>query len=145
MTCAAASKLRLDKLLANLGYCGRRDSGQYIRARKVFVKGVRALSGALKVDPGDVEVDGKNMLQLSKMCRISTSLFRFRLPSYVCTSSNIMLHKPSGIVCSTQRDTPDSRIVSDLLPVWTSFLIIFLLLFHHRFDRKRWLRGNHLS
>lgn len=53
--------VRLDKLLANLGLCSRRDALKWVRTHQVFVDGARVLSGALKVDPKKVTADGKDL------------------------------------------------------------------------------------
>src|SRR5262245_40296338 len=58
---AAMSRLmrRLDQLLANLGYCSRREARAWIDAGRVTVRSATADDVSQKADAADVHVDGE--------------------------------------------------------------------------------------
>jgi 16S rRNA pseudouridine516 synthase len=85
--------IRLDKLLASLGYCSRREVPAFIRKGKVLVGGQPPQSSDQKVDPESVTVDGSSLDPGTGMV--------------------VMLHKPSGYVCSSD---DVGRLVFELLP-----------------------------
>lgn len=85
---------RLDQLLANLGYCSRRDCRAYLRATEVLVDGQRARLPAAKVLPSSVRVDGEPLDRPDGLV--------------------VLLHKPPGRVCS--HDPSEGPSVFDLLP-----------------------------
>jgi 16S rRNA pseudouridine516 synthase len=86
---------RLDQLLANLGYCSRRESRDFLRAHEVRdAGGTRLTQSALKVDPTGVRVDGEPIDHPDGLL--------------------LLLHKPLGLVCSHDRSEGPS--VYDLLP-----------------------------
>lgn len=86
---------RLDQLLANLGYCSRRESRDFLRAHEVRdAGGTRLTQPALKVDPTGVRVDGEPLDHPDGLL--------------------LLLHKPLGLVCSHDRSEGPS--VYDLLP-----------------------------
>ncbi len=85
---------RLDQILANLGYCSRREARDFVRAGRVTVAGRPADDAARKVAPADVCVDGEPLDH----------------PEGVL----IMLHKPVGLVCS--HDAREGPTVYGLLP-----------------------------
>src|SRR5215217_7681327 len=85
---------RLDQLLANLGYCSRREARSWIAADRVKVAGQPAEDVAQKAKPQDVQVDGEPLDHPDGLL--------------------LMLHKPLGLVCShEQREGPG---VYSLLP-----------------------------
>jgi 16S rRNA pseudouridine516 synthase len=88
---------RLDQLLANLGYCSRREARAWIQAGRVTVRGkVRDDFGA-KADPADVRVDGEPLDHPGGLL--------------------LLLHKPVGLVCShDEREGPN--VYSLLPPRW---------------------------
>jgi 16S rRNA pseudouridine516 synthase len=85
---------RLDQLLANLGYCSRREARAWIDAGRVTVRGVTAEDPAQKAAPAEVRVDGA--------------------PPDHPEGLLLVLHKPLGLVCShDEREGPN---VYSLLP-----------------------------
>lgn len=86
---------RLDQILANLGYCSRREARAYLKAHVVtHASGTREVDPARKVDPATVKVDGEALDHPDGLL--------------------ILLHKPLGLVCSHEaREGPS---VYDLLP-----------------------------
>ena len=85
---------RLDQLLANLGYCSRREARAWIREGRVTVGGVPATDEAAKADPAAVLVDGE-------------------LPDHP-GELLILMNKPVGVVCS--HAASEGPRVYDLLP-----------------------------
>ncbi len=85
---------RLDQLLANLGYCSRREARAWVEAGRVTVRGVVATDFGAKADPADVRVDGE--------------------PPDHPAGLLLKLHKPVGVVCS--HDDREGPRVYDLLP-----------------------------
>ncbi len=86
---------RLDKRLAATGRWSRKEAGQLIRAGRVTVDGVPCRDGAGKVGPdARLAVDGQELEGGGAVY--------------------LMLHKPAGVVSSTQ--DPRERTVLDLLP-----------------------------
>jgi len=85
---------RLDQLLANLGYCSRREARAWIQAGRVTVRGVVVDDFGTKADPADVRVDGE--------------------PLDHPTGVLLLLHKPVGLVCS--HDEREGPSVYSLLP-----------------------------
>ena len=85
---------RLDQLLANLGYCSRREARAWIQAGRVTVRGKSEDDFGAKADPADVRVDGE--------------------PPDHADGILLLLHKPVGLVCShDEREGPN---VYGLLP-----------------------------
>jgi len=88
---------RLQKYIANCGYCSRRKAELLIEAGLVQVDGVVVQELGVKIDPGrsDVRIHGERILPP--------------------TGLTIALHKPAGFITSTH-DTHDRLTVMDLLP-----------------------------
>ena len=85
---------RLDQLLANLGYCTRREARDWIDAGRVTVRGEPATSVSQKAAATDVRIDGE--------------------PPDHPEGLLLLLHKPLGLVCShEEREGPN---VYSLLP-----------------------------
>jgi 16S rRNA pseudouridine516 synthase len=85
---------RLDQLLANLGYCSRREARDWIESGRVTVKGKVADDSGTKAHPADVLVDGQPLDHPDGLL--------------------LLLHKPLGLVCShDEREGPN---VYSLLP-----------------------------
>jgi 16S rRNA pseudouridine516 synthase len=85
---------RLDQLLANLGYCSRREARDWIKAGRVTVRGVVADDFGAKANPADVRVDGEPLDHPDGLL--------------------LLVHKPLGLVCShDEREGPN---VYSLLP-----------------------------
>lgn len=90
---------RLDQLLANLGYCSRRDARAWLKAGRVTVEGEIAQNAAAKVDPTVVLVDGEPLDRPEGLL--------------------LLLHKPVGLVCS--HDEREGPSIYDLFPArWRS-------------------------
>ncbi len=88
---------RLDQLLANLGYCSRREARAWIQAGRVTVRGQTEDDFGAKAEPADVRVDGEPLDHPDGLL--------------------LLLHKPVGLVCSHDgREGPN--IYSLLPPRW---------------------------
>ena len=85
---------RLDQLLANLGYCSRREARAWIEDGRVTVAGETADDFGVKADPAAVRIDGE--------------------PPDHPDGLLLLLHKPLGLVCS--HDGREGPAVYDLLP-----------------------------
>jgi 16S rRNA pseudouridine516 synthase len=85
---------RLDQLLANLGYCSRREARAWVEAGHVTVRGEIADDFGAKAEPTDVRVDGQPLDHPDGLL--------------------LLLHKPVGLVCS--HETREGPSVYDLLP-----------------------------
>jgi 16S rRNA pseudouridine516 synthase len=85
---------RLDQLLANLGYCSRREARAWIQAGRVTVRGVLAVDCSAKADPSDMRVDNEPLDHPDGLL--------------------LLLHKPLGIVCS--HDGREGPSIYGLLP-----------------------------
>ena len=88
---------RLDQLLANLGYCSRREARAWIQAGRVTVRGAAEDDFGAKADPADVRVDGAPLDHPAGLL--------------------LLLHKPAGLVCShDEREGPN--VYALLPPRW---------------------------
>ena len=88
---------RLDQLLANLGYCSRREARAWIQAGRVTVRGAVVDDFGAKADASDVRVDGAPLDHPAGLL--------------------LLLHKPTGLVCShDEREGPN--VYSLLPPRW---------------------------
>ncbi len=85
---------RIDQLLANLGYCSRRDARAWVRDGRISVDGETATNSATKVDPSALLVNGEPLDHPDGLL--------------------LLLHKPIGLVCS--HDTREGPSVYDLFP-----------------------------
>jgi 23S rRNA pseudouridine2605 synthase len=88
---------RLQKFLARAGVASRRAAEDFIRAGRVMVNGRVVTEMGVKVDPDRdaIKVDG-------------------RLVKARASVVTLMLHKPSGYVCTT-KDPQGRRVVTELL------------------------------
>lgn len=85
---------RLDQILANLGYCSRRDARAWIQAGRVTVAGKVVDDFGAKADAAGVRIDGESPDHADGLL--------------------LLLHKPVGLVCShEEREGPN---VYRLLP-----------------------------
>ena len=85
---------RLDQLLANLGYCSRREAREWIRSGRVTVNGKVEKDFGAKTDPATVRLDGEPLDHPAGLL--------------------LLVHKPLGLVCShDEREGPN---VYSLLP-----------------------------
>ena len=85
---------RLDQLLANLGYCSRREAREWIRSGRVTVNGKVEKDFGAKTDPALVRLDGEPLDHPDGLL--------------------LLVHKPLGLVCShDEREGPN---VYSLLP-----------------------------
>ena len=88
------SARRLDQLLANLGYCSRREVRDWLRAGRVEIAGKRADDPGAKPSPAAVRVDGEALDHPDGLL--------------------LLLHKPLGLTCS--HDEREAPLIYDLLP-----------------------------
>ncbi len=85
---------RLDQLLANLGYCSRREARAWVEGGRVTVAGKVIDDPGQKADPAAVRVDGEPLDHPEGLL--------------------LLVHKPAGLVCShDEREGPN---VYSLLP-----------------------------
>ena len=88
---------RLDQLLANLGYCSRREARDWIASGAVTVRGEVAEDFGAKAEAADVRVDGEPLDHPDGLL--------------------LVLNKPLGLVCSHElREGPN--VYSLLPPRW---------------------------
>jgi len=85
---------RLDQLLANLGYCSRRDAREWLKAGRVTIAGDVAKNPATKTNPAGVLVDGEPLDHPEGLL--------------------LLLNKPVGLVCS--HDESEGPSIYDLFP-----------------------------
>ena len=85
---------RLDQLLANLGYCSRREARDFLKKHSVTVGGQPSRDPSSKVSPADVRIDGEPLDHPDGLL--------------------LLLNKPLGLVCS--HDEREGPRVYDLLP-----------------------------
>ncbi len=86
---------RIDQLLANLGYCSRREAREWVEAGRVTVRGQVADDFGQKALAADVRIDGEPLDHPGELL--------------------LLLHKPTGLVCShDEREGPN---VYSLLPL----------------------------
>jgi 23S rRNA pseudouridine2605 synthase len=91
-----ATTVRLNKCLANLGICARRDVKLLLKNRVITINGERAKEPGMRIDPAkdDIRLDGK----------------KIHKPKHVY----FLLNKPKGIVSTTQ-DEYGRKNVSSLI------------------------------
>jgi 23S rRNA pseudouridine2605 synthase len=89
--------IRLNKYLANVGICSRRDVKQFLKGNEVTVNGIRVKESGKRVNPQTdaIKINGKQ-------------LYRPKLVYY-------LLHKPKGII-STTDDEYGRKNVTSLIP-----------------------------
>lgn len=96
----ATTRVRVDNLLSQAGFCARRDARQFCRKYDVFAKhddgtSERILVGRTKVVPSELRVEGEAIEYAGEML-------------------HLVMHKPPGVVCTHADD--EGRSVYDLLP-----------------------------
>lgn len=93
------STVRLNKFIAQTGYCSRRQADEYIESGKVMVNDRPVSQMGMKIDPSrdTVRIKGGPTLQ-----KASKTIL-------------LMMNKPKGYVC-TKKDRFASKTVYDLLP-----------------------------
>lgn len=90
---------RLQKVIANAGYCSRRKAENLILNKKVMVNGNMITELGYKVSPNDIiTIEGKTLLQEKK--------------------EYVLLYKPRGIVTTT-KDEHNRKTVLDLIETET--------------------------
>ncbi len=105
---ASGEGIRINKLLASLGLCSRRQADEMIEAGRVRVNGEPLASPGARIVPGRdrVEVDGRELDLGPQAVPGSARAGRF---------TYILLHKPIEVV-STVRDPQGRKTVLDILP-----------------------------
>jgi len=103
-------EVRLQKHIANLGYCSRRKAEELISIGKVIVNGKVVKKMGIKVDPkkDKIEVDKKEIGNLKPNCPEGGLKTRN-------TNLYIMLNKPVGYITSTSSEQGTS--VLDLITI----------------------------
>ncbi|KAM9973964.1 hypothetical protein ACTFIW_007626 [Dictyostelium discoideum] len=94
MILKVGKKLRIERILSNLGVCERSRVPQFLRDKRVTVLGKR-VTPATKANIKDIQIDGE--------------------PIENGETLHIAVHKPSGYICSTVNDH-DHKIIYDVLP-----------------------------
>ncbi|KAK5581676.1 hypothetical protein RB653_001713 [Dictyostelium firmibasis] len=87
-------KLRVERILSNLGVCERGRVPQFLREKRVTVLG-KKVTPSTKVNAKDIKIDGKPIENSGPL--------------------HIAVHKPSGYICSTVNDG-DHKVIYDILP-----------------------------
>ncbi len=93
---ATLKKIRLERLLANLGYGSRKDVGRAVKAGAFQLDGQAFYDPSMQVDPGNMAGATFDDAPLDPVSPLT-----------------ILLHKPEGYTCSTDEQ---GRLVYDLLP-----------------------------
>ncbi len=88
------SQMRADQVLSRFGYCSRREAPYWLKSGRLEWRGLPIRSGAEKVNPAEVEIDGE----------------KIEFPGRLL----IAFHKPVGCVCS--HESAEGETVYDLLP-----------------------------
>jgi 16S rRNA pseudouridine516 synthase len=88
------SARRLDQLLANLGYCSRREVRAWLKSGRVAVAGRPADDPGVKPSPAAVRVDGEPLDHPDGLL--------------------LLVNKPLGLTCS--HDPSEGPLIYDLLP-----------------------------
>lgn len=89
-----SSKVRLDKLLGSLGYCGRKEVSSLIREGIITHIDNLLLKNDTKVSHAEILYEGEPLDPPAGMV--------------------ILMHKPAGLICS--HDDGEGKLVYDLLP-----------------------------
>lgn len=100
-----SKKLRLDKILGNMGYGTRKEVKRYIRDGQVKIDGKVIKKSSIQVDPYEshIEINGEEVM--------------FREYIY------IMLNKPKGVISATY--DPSHKTVIDLIDEYYSSFDLF--------------------
>lgn len=85
---------RIDQLLASLGYCSRREARDWVKQGRVTVNGDPIKSSATKAEPAAVLIDGEPLDHPEGLL--------------------LLLHKPTGLVCS--HDEREGPSIYELFP-----------------------------
>jgi len=88
------SARRLDQLLANLGYCSRREARDWLRAGRVSVAGRPVDDPGIKPSPAAVRIDGEALDHPDGLL--------------------LLFHKPLGLTCS--HDPAEAPLIYQCLP-----------------------------
>lgn len=86
--------MRINKFISEHGICSRREADKWIEAGRITVNGVIATLGTQVADSDEIRVDGKPLGQRR-------------------TATYLMLNKPIGIECTTNRSV-DGNIIDFL-------------------------------
>ncbi|MGH8462352.1 MAG: 23S rRNA pseudouridine(2604) synthase RluF [Stenotrophobium sp.] len=85
--------MRLNKFISETGVCSRREADAYIEQGRVTINGARALLGTQVNDGDEVKLNGRLVSNAQKKQRVY-----------------IMLNKPVGITCTTERQVKDNIV-----------------------------------
>lgn len=89
--------MRLNRHIADSGHCSRREADRLIAEGRVTVNGVRARIGAEVAEGDRVQIDGRPLA-------VRTAAKGKRRHAYIA------LHKPVGIVCTTESTVKDNIV-----------------------------------
>ncbi|SHE57368.1 pseudouridine synthase [Thermomonas hydrothermalis] len=89
--------MRLNRHIADSGHCSRREADRLIAEGRVTVNGVRARIGAEVAEGDRVQIDGRPLA-------VRTAAKGKRRHVYIA------LHKPVGIVCTTESTVKDNIV-----------------------------------
>ena len=88
---------RLNKHIAETGFCSRREADRLISARRVTVNGTVAGTGAVVGEGDDVRVDGQALKKREAKAGGRRHVY-------------IALNKPVGITCTTESAVKDNIV-----------------------------------
>lgn len=88
--------VRIAKIIANAGFCSRRDAEKLIEEGRVQVNGIEINTPATLITDQSIKIDGK-LLQQTKDIRL------------------FLFHKPTGII-TTNKDPHGRQTIFDILP-----------------------------
>lgn len=91
-----AKKIRLERLLANLGYGSRKDVGRAIKDGALIINGETIRDSSLQIDPADLKQASFDNEPVDPVSPLT-----------------VLLHKPRGYTCSSDEQ---GLLVYDLLP-----------------------------
>ena len=88
---------RLNKFIAETGFCSRREADRLLAERRVTVNGMTAGTGAVVGEGDEVLVDGQPL-------KVRTAKAGKRRHVYIA------LNKPVGITCTTESSVKDNIV-----------------------------------
>ncbi len=89
--------IRLNKHIAETGFCSRREADRLIAERRVTVNGLAAGMGAVVGEGDEVRVDGQSIKQRAAKAGKRKHVY-------------IVLNKPVGVTCTTESSVKDNIV-----------------------------------
>ncbi|KAL0477874.1 rsuA [Acrasis kona] len=91
--------MRIDRILTMCGYCTRSHASRFLTIHRFYLEG-----------------DKRRIMSTSKLIHDPTKLLMDGEPlEYPFADFTLLLHKPEGYICSTEREYEGAKIVPDLL------------------------------